>query len=134
MREFSFIIDGQPISKKRNYRIIRLGNHYTLGLSKKYKAWEKDATDQLWLQRMKYQASMTGLWQPISEAVKVSFTFYMKDKKKYDLSNFIQGAEDALVKAKILKDDSLIASYDGSRKHQSCIAPRVVIKISLFKE
>jgi len=116
MREFMFIIDGQPMSKKRNYKIIRLGGRYTLGLTKQYKAWEKSAKDQLWVQRMQYQASMIGPWEPIAEPVEVTFLFYMKDKKRYDMSNLIQGAEDALVDARILKDDSQIQSYDGSRK------------------
>lgn len=132
MSELSFIIDGQPMSKKRNYRIIRIGGRWTLGLTKQYKAWEKSAVDQLWAQRMKYMASMAGAWQPIDSYVEAVFEFYMKDKKRYDLSNLIQGAEDALVKAQILKDDSLIASHDGSRKHLSCTAPRILIRIRPF--
>lgn len=133
MKEFKFIIDGQPMSKKRNYRIIRIGDHYALGLKREYKNWEKSATDQLWVQRMNYQASMTGEFGPISFFVEVAFEFFMKDKKKYDLSNLIQGPEDALVKAGILQDDSLIMSLDGSRKHLGCEAPRILITIRRFE-
>jgi len=133
MKELSFIIDGQPMSKKRNYRIIRIGQHYALGLKREYKAWEKNITDQLWVQRMQYMASMVGVWKPIDMYVEASFEFFMKNKAKYDLSNLIQGVEDALVKAKILKDDSLIASYDGSRKHLGCAEPRVLVTIRPFK-
>jgi Holliday junction resolvase RusA-like endonuclease len=133
MKEYSFIIDGQPMSKKRNYKIIRIGGHYSLGLTKNYRDWAKGVEDQLWVQRMKYMASMTGPWQPISEAVEVTFEFFMKDKKRYDLSNLYQGIEDALVKARILDDDSLIESHDRSRKYLGCIAPRILIAIRPFK-
>jgi Holliday junction resolvase RusA-like endonuclease len=133
MKEVSFIIDGQPMSKKRNYKIIRIGGHYSLGLTKQYRAWAKSVVDQLWVQRMKYMASMIGPWQPIEEAVEVTLEFFLKDKKRYDLSNLYQGIEDALVDAQILKDDSLIESHDRSRKHLGCIAPRVLIAIRPFK-
>ena len=33
-----------------------------------------------------------------------------------DLSNLLQGPEDALIKAGVIKDDKLIESYDGSRR------------------
>lgn len=125
------MIDGQPMSKKRNYKIIKIGRHYTLGLTTKYKHWEKSARDQLWAQRMTYQSSMTGEFR-ISSYVEVSFEFFLKDKKKYDLSNLYQGPEDALVKAGILQDDVLIASHDGSRKHLGCENPRVQITIRAF--
>jgi len=133
MREFSFIIDGQPMSKKRNWTIIRgtRKRPWTprIVLTAKYKTWEKSTVDHLWLQKMQYQASMTGPWKPINQYVEVTFEFYMKDKKRYDLSNLIQGAEDALVKAGILKDDSMIESYDGSRKFLGCPVPRILIRI-----
>ena len=132
MKEYKFIIDGQPMSKKRNYKIIKIGRHYTLGLATKYKHWEKSATDQLWAQRMTYQSHMTGVFQ-ITSLVEVAFEFFLKGKRKYDLSNLIQGPEDALVKAGILEDDALICSLDGSRKHLGCENPRVQITIRSFE-
>lgn len=89
--------------------------------------------DQLWVQRMQYMASMIGPWKPIDEPVEVTLEFFLQDKKRYDLSNLYQGPEDALVKALILADDSLIESHDGSRKHLGCIAPRILITIRPFK-
>jgi len=135
MKEFIFIIDGQPMSKKRNWTIaFAKGGTPRIVLTKQYKIWEKSAIDQLWVQRVNYMATMTGPWEPIDEPVEVNFQFYLKDKKKYDLSNLYQGIEDALVDAQILKDDSLIESHDGSRKHPSCPPPRVLIRIRPFKE
>jgi Holliday junction resolvase RusA-like endonuclease len=46
--------------------------------------------------------------------------FYTKkgtiNKKLIDLSNSLQGAEDSLTAAKIIEDDNLIFSYNGSTK------------------
>ncbi len=136
MKEFKFIIDGQPMSKKRNWTIgrSRSGMMPRIVLTKKYKEWEKSVVDQLWIQRMQYQASYVGPWVPIDEPVEVTFEFFLQDKKKYDLSNLYQGMEDALVDAQILKDDSLIESHDGSRKYPGCPPPRVLITIRSFKE
>lgn len=135
MREFSFIIDGRPMSKKRNWTIgrNRSGIMPRIVLTKRYKEWEKSVVDQLWVQRMTYQASMTGPWQPIAEPVEVTFIFYIKRKGKYDLSNLYQGIEDALVKGQILKDDSLIESHDGSRKHIGDEADQILVRIRPFK-
>jgi Holliday junction resolvase RusA-like endonuclease len=74
---------------------------------------------------------MTGEFR-IRSDVEVTFEFFLKDKRRYDLSNLYQGPEDALVKAGILEDDSLIQSHDGSRKHRSCENPRVQITIRSF--
>ncbi len=135
MKEFKFIIDGHPMSKKRNWTIgrNRSGIMPRIVLTTKYKEWEKGVIDQLWVQRMQYMASMIGQWAPINEPVEVTFEFFLKDKRRYDLSNLYQGPEDALVKAMILTDDSLIESHDGSRKHLGCENPRVQITIRQFQ-
>ncbi len=135
MREFSFIIDGRPMSKKRNWTIgrNRSGMMPRIVLTKRYKEWEKSVVDQLWVQRMQYQASMTGPWEPINEPVQVTFIFYIRKKGKYDLSNLYQGVEDALVKAQILEDDSLIESHDGSRKHVGDEADQILVYIKPFR-
>ena len=133
MKEFKFIIDGQPMSKKRNYKIIKIGRHYTLGLTTKYKHWEKSARDQLWAQRMTYQSHMTGAIGPIFSFVEVTFEFFLKDRRRIDLSNLYQGPEDALVKGQILEDDSLIESHDGSRKYVGGYADKILIRIKPFK-
>lgn len=134
MKEYSFIIDGQPMSKKRNWTIgrNRSGLMPRIVLTKKYREWEKGVVDQLWVQRMQYMASMTGPWQPISEPVEVTFEFFLKGNARYDLSNLYQGPEDALVKAMILADDSLIESHDGSRKYAACETPRILVTVKSF--
>ena len=135
MKEYSFIIDGRPMSKKRNWTIgwNRSGMMPRIILSKRYKEWEKGVVDQLWVQRMQYQANMVGLWIPIDYPVQATFIFYIKRKGKYDLSNLYQGPEDALVKAQILEDDSLIESHDGSRKHIGDEADQILVSIKPFR-
>lgn len=133
MQEYSFIIDGRPMSKKRNWIPLCGRGRARIIVSKKYREWEKGVLDQLWMQRMTYMASMTGPWVPIAEPVQVTFIFYIKRKGKYDLSNLYQGIEDALVKAQILEDDSLIESHDGSRKHVGDEADQILISIKPFR-
>lgn len=132
--ELSFIIDGRPMSKKRNWAPLCGRGRPRIVLSKRYREWEKGVVDQLWIQRMQYQASMTGPWVPIGYPVQVTFIFYIKRKGKYDLSNLYQGPEDALVKAQILEDDSLIESHDGSRKYVGGYADKILIRIRPFKK
>ena len=131
----NFIIEGQPMSKKRNWVPLCGRGRPRIILSKQYKAWEKSATDQLWVQRIGYQSTMIVPWVPIAEPVTVRFLFFLKGHGKIDLSNLYQGPEDALVVAEILQDDALIESHDGSRKYSDHNdMPRVHIKIMPFKE
>ncbi len=64
-----------------------------------------------------------GVWnkKTIDRPVRAIFRFHYPDnkdgsrtKRVMDLSNLIQGPEDALVNMEILADDKLIESYDGS--------------------
>lgn len=132
MKEYSFTVDGQPMSKKRNYKIIKIGRHYSLGLKKKFKDWYEGVKGQLWIQKVQYQAGATGAWEPINEPVAVEFLFFIEGHGKIDLSNLYQGYEDALVAAGILADDSLIMSHDGSRKYLGQKRGHVLIRIKPF--
>ena len=134
MKDYTFIIDGRPMSKKRNWIPICDRGRPRIVLSKRYREWEKGVVDQLWVQRMEYQASMIGSWQPIDYPVQVTFIFYIAKKGKYDLSNLYQGIEDALVKGQILEDDSLIENHGDSRKHVGDTADKILVCIKPFKE
>ncbi len=132
--ELSFIIEGRPMSKKRNWVPLCNRGRPRIILSKRYKEWEKGVVDQLWVQRVQYMKVFPGPWKPIAEPVEVTFIFYISKKGKHDLSNLYQGIEDALVDAQILEDDSLIESHDGSRKHIGDEADQILISIKPFKE
>lgn len=63
------------------------------------------------------------LERPIEGPLWVMFRFHYPNTKSgkrwervVDLSNLIQGPEDALIKAGVIKDDKQIESYDGSRR------------------
>lgn len=129
----NFIINGQAMSKKRNWYPMWVKGHLQIGLSAQYKAWGKSAVDQLWLQKIQYGGSMLVPWVPIAELVLVKFHFFIKGHRRIDLSNLYQGPEDALQAAGILKNDEFIAGHDGSRRHYGVDNPHIQITITPFK-
>lgn len=77
--------------------------------SDKYLAWENLAVLQLRSQWKNKDA--------IANKVHIKFTFHFSNyKNEPDLSNCLEGPQDALVKAGILTNDKLVNSYDGTRK------------------
>ena len=129
----NFTIDGQPMSKKRNWVPVCGRGRPRIMLTKAYKDWEKGVVDQLWVQRVQYQASMVGPFEPITEPVLVEFHFFIKGFREIDLSNLYQGPEDALEAAGILHNDKVIAGHDGSRRHPGVSNPHITITITPFK-
>ena len=89
--------------------------------SKNYKDYEKACG--------KY---IEPLDKPIDYPVQVKCTYYMKAKRRVDLTNLLEATDDILVKYKILKDDNrnIIASHDGSRVYYDKENPRTIIEIT----
>lgn len=114
------IVLGDPRTKKNNMQIVRFGNRMALIPSKAYKEYQKVFTKQI-----------SSSDDPISYPVNVKCTYYMKTKRKVDLSNLISATNDLLVTSKILEDDNsnIIVSQDGSRVYYDKENPRVEIKI-----
>ena len=127
-----FLINGQPMSKKRNWYPMWVKGHLQIGLSALYKAWEKGAVSELWVQKHTYAGSMLVPWLAIAEPVLVEFHFFLKRGRLIDLSNLYQGPEDALQAAGILKDDEVIAGHDRSRRHYGVDNPHITITITPF--
>jgi Holliday junction resolvase RusA-like endonuclease len=115
MSEHTFTIKGW-IPTKKNMLTIRRPKFRAGGWispSKKYQDWELGAAKELMVQRIEQG------FETITQRVNVSFLiFYFQKpgKQEPDLSNLIQSCEDAMVKAGILQDDSLIVGFDGSTK------------------
>ena len=63
--------------------------------SKAVKAWQEDVAIQL----KSYKGCADG-------KVTIAYQFYVKDDRRRDLTNMIQGVEDALVRAELIKDDA----------------------------
>lgn len=76
--------------------------------------------------------------EPINEPIKVTMRFHypytkkgLIPKKIMDLSNLYQGPEDALQKAGVIKDDSLIESHDGSCRVYG--SDRKYIEVAIYR-
>ncbi len=91
------IITGQTPSKKNAKRIVtnpKTKKPFIIS-SKIHNEWEKSA---LW--------QLKGIKPLENYPVSMTCIFYLKDKRRRDLSNMVQSVEDVLVKAGILQDDS----------------------------
>jgi len=94
---------GKPITKKNSMQIISCGGRPRLIQSKAYLAYEKDCLKQI------------PFRETIEAKIEVSCQYWLKDKRKTDLTNLLAATHDILQKARIIEDDALIVSVDGSR-------------------
>lgn len=119
------VIEGPPRTKKTGQRIFRNKKTGAPFITSKASAsaWEKDAIRQL-----KLQALCMGKEGPIERPVHVMALFY-RDARRGDLTNYQQALGDALQSAGIIANDSLIESWDLSRKLIDREWPRVEIWI-----
>ncbi len=98
---FNVRIQGRPAIKKNNYRIFRRGRGSFIAPSVKYKDWENDLVGRLLL-RGKERL-------PIDFPVYMQATFHFKNHQhECDTSNCLEGIQDVLAKADIIKNDKLI--------------------------
>jgi Holliday junction resolvase RusA-like endonuclease len=130
MKTFKYIIHGQCPTKKNQHKIIKTGKTYRIAPTKKYREWEKNAVGQLFVQKIEQYDNH----KPITRNIAVKFLIYRKFKTHADLTNLIQSCEDALERAKVIDNDRLIRSLDGSRVYFDCKEPRVEIFIKELKE
>jgi len=96
---------GKPITKKNSMQIISCGGRPRLIQSKAYREYEKDCLKQI----------QVPFSDPIDTPMQVTCLYYLKDRRKTDLTNLLASSHDILQKAEIIKDDALIVSLDGSR-------------------
>jgi Holliday junction resolvase RusA-like endonuclease len=105
MKQKQLVILGQPITKK-NSQVIRCINGYPLvNQSKAYRAYEKMALKEL----LAYPG------QTITGPVTVRVHYWLRDRRRPDLTNLLQATADILEKAKVISNDRNIVSWDGSR-------------------
>ena len=126
MKKFNLVITGNPAIKKNSRTIAynrRTGRMYPVKSKRLYGA-EKLANIEL---RNQWQ------WRrAITTPVAVKFLFYRGDKRRVDLSNLYEFAQDVLQNAGVIADDVLIESHDGSRKLYDKENPRTEITITPF--
>lgn len=122
--EISFTIPVAPVTKKNSQMIITNGKGKRMIIpSKAYRRYENDAS--LFVPKLK-----------INKKVNVKAVFYMKTKRKVDLTNLNEALHDMLVHAGCLEDDNcaIIASTDGSRVKYDKDNPRTEVTITKVEE
>ena len=124
----SFVIHGQPTTKKNSNQIVinkKTGRPFITS-SPQYKRYEAKAKKELVL-----QAVRCGLNEPIDYPINVKMDFYMGARRRVDLTNLEEACLDTLVAAGIIADDNcnVAASYDGSHVHYDKENPRTEIVI-----
>ena len=121
----SFDIPLNPVTKKNHGQIILCKGHPLMLPSKPYLQYEKDC-----------KPFIPSLESPIDYPINLKCTFYMKTKRKVDLSNLLAAISDILSKYNVILDDNrnIIASYDGSRVFYDKENPRTIIEISKFND
>ena len=64
--------------------------------------------------------------------INLKIDFYVKDKRRRDIANYIEAIQDILVKYEVIKDDNhnIITSLDGTRMYIDKENPRVEIEIT----
>jgi len=109
-------------TKKNSMRLVRLGRRIVPIPSKQYKDFEEKCSQ--WLQPYSDME--------IDKAVNVRCLFYMKTRRKVDLTNLLEAADDVLVKYHVLADDNsqIVAGHDGSRVLYDKSNPRIEIDIT----
>ena len=115
-----FTIPVEPRTKKNSQQIcINKTTHRPFVVpSKQYKDFESQA---LWF------IESVGIDYPVN----VKALFYMKTKRKVDLTNLLEALDDVLVKGGMLVDNNctIIKSHDGSRVLYDKENPRIEVEI-----
>jgi len=103
------IIPGNTIAKKNSQRVVRMGKRYAIRASKAYDKWEKSALQHL-------QHTYPGTVWEGGYPLLFHIFFWRANKRKFDLSNMLEGSQDVLQKAGIIEDDSMrhvVPVFDG---------------------
>lgn len=118
------VIPIDPKTKKNSQQIIKVNGRPIIIPSKQYRDYEKQAISYI-----------EPPENPIDYGVNVKCIFYMRTKRKVDLSNLISAISDILVRAGVLADDNseIIVGYDGSRVYYDKENPRTEVEIEKIR-
>lgn len=114
---------GDPRTKKNSQRIIRVGKGTKILPSEAYIDYANECQVQL-IEKRAYG-------KMIDYPVNIACVYYMRTRRKIDLTNLNESIHDILVSGKVLADDNrnVIASTDGSLVLYDKENPRVEITI-----
>jgi hypothetical protein len=122
----TFTIHGAPRTKKNHGRTVTVRGKPLHLPSDAYTAWDRSA--QFLLIPVRRQ-----LGQPIAEPINCAALFY-REAAIGDAVGYYQALADTPQKARIVVDDRLIVSWDGSRMLKDEKHPRVEVALSLAAE
>lgn len=126
------VIKGVPRTAKNSQRIFvnkKTGKPFITS-GKSAADWGPNAVGQLMEQyaHLRHRANGTTGYA-IIEDVQVKALIY-RDRRTGDLDNFQHAIGDALQRAGVIKNDSQIESWDGSRKLLDKANPRIELEIT----
>lgn len=123
-QELHFTIYLDPVTKKNSQRVIPCGRYHKVLPSKAYERYEKDARSYITCREW-------GIDGPIDRPCEVVGLFYMKTRRKVDLTNLLEALDDVLVRHGVLADDNsqIVVSHDGSRVFHDPRDPRTEVTI-----
>lgn len=109
-----------PRTKKNHSQIIYSKGRPMLIPSKQYQEYTKQAKEYI------------NAGECIDYPINLECHFYMKTRRKVDLTNLLQAVCDILVESKVISDDNynIIRSVDGSRVYYDKENPRTEIRIT----
>ncbi len=113
------IIPGQPATKKNSQAARCVNGKPVVLQSKAYRNYEKAAL----------KALLACPFEIFAGPVVVTVQYWLKNKRRPDLTNLLQATADILEKAGVISDDREIASWDGSRIMGVGPEPRAEITI-----
>lgn len=121
-RVFSVEIFRPPIVKKNTQRVVGVGRGRRVIYSPRFLEWETEALLKLrseWKDR------------PITKPLCAIFRFFLKDRSaEPDVSNLVEGIQDALKKAGVIEDDGLIQlAHIGKFPYEE---PRTEVELYVF--
>ena len=115
------IIPINPVTKKNHNQVVMINGRPMVLPSKPYREYEKECKKYIPVLRE----------PPINYEINLKCYYYMKTKRKCDITNLLQATCDMLVKYGILEDDNytIVASTDGTRVFYDKENPRTEIYI-----
>ena len=115
---------GDPRTKKNSQRLVHLGGRMIPLTSKAYSDYERDCLAQITGDKRK----------AIDCPVNVQAVYYMRTRRRVDLTNLLEATDDILTAAGVILDDhsGIVAGHDGSRVYYDKQNPRVEIDITMI--
>jgi len=122
-----FTIPGAPRTKKTHNQLVstRRGQHILA--SPQFRAWNAEA--QMWLAKIRSEHYGLPLTIPVN-----CCALFFRDAFRGDACGYYQALADALQEARIVFDDLLIVSWDGSRLLKDHNNPRVEVRLTATGE